>query len=185
MFKIFFLVAALVLTLQPATYASIHGAIDGSQNVAVYQTSKKTVYFSQTSALDIVKTARPDGTNTMILHIMYQGIGAAKAPLLDTAYVIVDGVRYPVQKIVQQSYYATKVARNKTFADFLVTDDVLDKIQKYQQYCWFEFIRQNKKANTIKMSSNEQEEVRLIAKLTYNDFEAFDNGDIKPVTASK
>lgn len=77
MFKIFFLVAALVLTLQPAAYASIHGAIDGSQNVAVYQTSKKTVYFSQTSALDIVKTARPDGTNTMILHIMYQGIGAA------------------------------------------------------------------------------------------------------------
>lgn len=70
MFKKFFLVAALVLTLQPAAYASIHGAIDGSQNVAVYQTSKKTVYFSQTSALDIVKTARPDGTNTMILHIM-------------------------------------------------------------------------------------------------------------------
>ena len=66
-----------------------------------------------------------------------------------------------------------------------MTDDVLDKIQKYQQYCWFEFTRQNKKANTIKMSSNEQEEVRLIAKLTYNDFEAFDNGDIKPVTASK
>lgn len=168
------------LSISSFAQANINHVIDGSQNAAIYQTSKKTVYFNRVSTLDIAKTARPDGNDTMVLRIMYQGIGVAKAPVDNTAHVIIDGEYYHIQKIIKTNEYVIKPVRNKTFADFLIPSDLMDKIANHKQYCWFEFTRVGKKPNVIKMSDKEQEEVRLISKLTYADYNDFSTGLIKP-----
>lgn len=169
----------IALSISNFAQASINHVIDGSQNAAIYQTSKKTVYFNRVSVLNIAKTARPNGNDTMVLQIMYQGIGVAKAPVDNTAKVIIDGVYYPIQKIIKTNEYVIKPVQNKTFADFSVPSELMDKIANYKHYCWFEFNRVGKKPNVIKMSEKEQEEVRLISKLTYADYNDFIAGRIE------
>ena len=179
--RILTIALASMMMFSATAFASIHRSIDNYQCASIYHTSKKVDYFSYSTILDITKTARQDNNNLFVLRVTYSGPGMHKAVINNDAAVIIDGMSYPVERLVHESSYSTKIQRGRTFADFIVSPEVCDKISKFNKYCWFQFSRQGKKPNVIKMSPYEQEEVRLIAKLRYEDFEALESGKLKPI----
>lgn len=169
-----------LLTVTPA-FAKIRSSIDSAHDAVIYYTSKKIDYFSHSGFLRITKNARQNNDDIFVARMTYQGHGAHKTSLENTAEVIIDDNTYIIHKIINPAEYTTKPQRYITYADFLITPDVADKIINYKNYCWFKFTRKGKEPNIIKMKPAEQEEVRLIAKLKYEDFEAFKRKEIRPV----
>ena len=172
--------AATLLSVTPA-FAKIRSSIDSAHDAVIYYTSKKIDYFSHSGFLRITKNARQNNNDIFVARMTYQGHGAHKTSLENTAEVIIDDNTYIINKIINPAEYTTKPQRYITYADFLITPDIADKIVNYKNYCWFKFTRRGKEPNIIKMKPTEQEEVRLIAKLKYEDFEAFKRKEIQPI----
>ena len=164
--------------------ASIHRTVDSSQNAVIYHTSKKIDYFNSLAILEITKTSRMEGNDDFVLQINYSGWGVNKHRVLDVAQVIVDDVEYNINKIIIPQI-VVKPRKNLVQANFLVPKDVEEHIKNYKQYCWFRFSRDGKKPTLIKLNPKEQEEVRLIAKLRYEDFNALVSGELKPNVPNK
>lgn len=172
--------AATLLTCAPA-FAKIRSSIDSAHDAVIYYTSKKVDYFSHSGIMRVTKNARQNDDDIFVIRMTYQGHGAHKTSLENTAEVIIDDKTYIINKIINPAEFTSKPQRYITYADFLVTPDIAEKIMNFEDYCWFKFTRKGKEPNTIKMKPYEQEEVRLIAKLKYNDFEAFEKKQIRPL----
>ena len=161
--------------------AKIRSSIDSAHDAVIYYTSKKVDYFSHSGIMRVTKNARQNNEDIFVIRMTYQGHGAHKTTLENTAEVIIDDKSYIINKIINPAEYTSKPQRYITFADYLVPPDVTEKITNFEKYCWFKFTRRGKEPNIIKMKPKEQEEVRLIAKLKYNDFEAFEKKEIRPI----
>lgn len=177
--KVFAVLLTTICLFSVSAEASIRSIYDNSQNAALYHTSKKVMYMSKVNMLEIDKTARADGSGEFLIQIIFNGIGVSKYKIADYAHVDIDGIKHDIKKIIIPRI-GEKPRKGRVYAYYSVTKEVEKYIQNYNEYCWFTFYIEGKKPTTIKMSPKEQEEVRLIAKLGYDDFDAFSKGEIKP-----
>ena len=172
--------AATMLFAAPA-FAKIECAVDNAQNAVIYRAYKNVMHWRHTSTLDFMKTVRSDNTSFYHVQIKYQGLGFHKRIIENQAEIIIDGVTYPIEKIVAAPTYTIRPAKHVAVADFLVPPEVADKIANFKNQLWFQFHMKDKEQGPEKLPVEELEEIRLITKLTYDDFDAVESGKLKPI----
>lgn len=171
---------ATVLFAVPA-FAKIECAVDNAQNAVIYRAYKNVMHWRHSSTIDFMKTVRDDGSSFCHVQIKYQGIGFHKRIIENKADVIVDGVTYTIEKIVTAPTYTIRPAKHMAVADFLIPPEVVSKITNFKDQLWFQFYMKDKEQGPEKLPAEELEEIRLITKLTYEDFDAVESGKLKPI----
>lgn len=172
--------AATMLFCAPA-FAKIECAVDNNQNAVIYRSYKKITHWMHVSNIDFMKTVYADEKSFCHVQIMYQGIGWHKRIIENKAEVIIDGVTYPIEKIVAAPTFTVKPAKNVAYADFLIPPELAEKIKNFKTQLWFQFYVKDKEQGPMKLPAEELEEIRLITQLKYTDFEAVESGELKPV----
>lgn len=172
--------AATMLFCAPA-FAKIECAVDNNQNAVIYRSYKKIMHWMHVSNIDFMKTVYADENSFCHVQIMYQGPGWHKRIIDNKAEVIIDGVTYPIEKIVAAQTFTVKPAKNVAYADFLIPPEVVEKIKTFKDQLWFQFYIKDKEQGPMKLPAEELEEIRLITQLKYTDFEAVESGELKPI----
>lgn len=171
----------MTLVISPVASASIHRSIDNNVGGAVYETSKKIMRWNTVDMLDFQKTARPDHQDNMIIRVQFCGPGRHKLLAQETGYVIVDDIEYPVKKFVYPiPVPGAKRQMGVCSVTYIIPDEIQNRISQFENSVVFKFGVQGKEYTIFKVNRKEQEEIRLIAGLKYEDFEGLENESIKP-----
>lgn len=172
--------AATMLFCAPA-FAKIECAVDNNQNAVIYRSYKKIIHWRHNSNIDFMKTVYQDESCFYHVQIMYGGIGWHKRIIENKAEIIIDGVTYPIEKVVAAPTFTIKPAKNIAVADFLIPPELIPKIANFKNQLWFQFYVKDKEQGPMKLPAEELEEIRLITQLKYTDFDAVESGELKPV----
>jgi hypothetical protein len=179
--KSLIIAATLTMLFSLPAFAKIECAVDNAHNAVIYRSYKNIMHWRHTSTFDFMKTVYENNDSFCHVQIKYQGIGFHKRIIENNAEIIIDGVSYPIQKIVTAPSYTIKPAKHVAIADFLVPKEVVDKITSFKDQLWFQFYMRDKDQGPIKLPIEELEEIRLISTLKYEDFDAVESGELKPV----
>lgn len=172
--------AATMLFAVPA-FAKIECAVDNNQNAIIYRSYKKIMHWQHVSNIDFMKTVYSDENSFCHVQIMYQGPNWHKRIIGSKAEIIIDGETFPIEKIVAAPTFTVKPAKHVAYADFLIPPELVTKITNFKNQLWFQFYVKDKEQGPMKLPVEELEEIRLITKLKYTDFEAVEAGKLKPV----
>ncbi len=181
MIKILSIVFAISIFFTVPAFARVICSIDNTQNAVMYRSYKKIMHFNNNDIIDFMKIVREDNTSSCYVQITYQGWGVNKRLISNTAEIIIDGTAYPIEKIVINNLHPVKPIKGMVKAEFLVPEDVQKKIIDFKKQLWFQFYANDKVLSPMKLPAEELEEIRLISKLKYEDFNAVSSGQLKPI----
>lgn len=179
--KIITIVLAISIFFTAPVFARVICSIDNTQNAVMYRSYKKIMHFNNNDIIDFMKIIREDNTSSCHVQITYQGWGVNKRLISNTAEVIIDGTAYPIEKVVANNLHPVKPIKGTTSAEFLVPEDVLERIADFKNQLWFQFYANDKILSPMKLPGKELEEIRFISKLKYEDFQAVSSGQLRPI----
>ncbi len=167
--------------ISTTAYAGIHRSIDNTSDAYIYAISKRIMRMNSVDRLEFTKTARQDHQDFFIINIKFHGPGRDKLFAQNQGYVVIDEIEYPISKYISPvPVPGQKRVKGLCEANYIVPQEVQDKIAAFTNGCYFKFGLQNKDIVAYKLSQKEQEELRLIANLRFEDYEKLESGEIKP-----
>lgn len=183
--KTFVMVFTAAMLLAAPAFAKIECAVDNANNTVIYRSYKNAVHWGYTATVDFMKTVAKDDSSTYRLQIKYNGVNYHQKALGDKAEVIIDGVPYQVEKIVGGFKYTNSPDEHVTMADYLVPDELAEKMGKFENNLQFKFQMKGKEDVPEEVPMKELEEIRLITQLKYTDYDAVVSGKLEPIDPSK
>lgn len=176
--KILTMVLASMVMFSATAFAKIHCSVDNIYDTVTYKANKKIMYFSRVTTIDVLKTI--NSNNTANYYVLVNFNGMRKKIIENRAEIVIDGIVYPIKKAIP--VYPIYQDPGVAVGYFEIPLEVAEKMNDYKNDIVFSFHIIGEKQQDISLGKEENEELRLMTTLSYNDFEAVNDGKIKVIT---
>ena len=166
--------AAATLFACPA-FAKIHTSVDNIHDTITYKAIKKIMYVNRVTNIDVMKTI--DSNNVASYGVLVKFNQMRKKIIENRAEIVIDDVAYPMKKVVP-NLHVEQLPMFST-AYFAIPDEAVIKIAEFKKDIVFQFHIKGEKQQNLTLGPEENEELRLMTTLTYDDFDAVNDGKIK------
>ena len=166
--------AAATLFACPA-FAKIHTSVDNIHDTITYKAIKKIMYMNRATTIDVMKTI--DVNNNASYNVLVNFSGMRKKIIENRAELVIDGIAYPIKKAIPLYHIEQPPAVSVCY--FGIPENTAAKIADFKDSIVFQFHIKGEKQQNISLGKKENEELRLMTTLNYDDFDAVNDGKIK------
>lgn len=166
--------AATTLFACPA-FAKIHTSVDNIHDTITYKAIKKIMYFNRVTNIDVMKTI--DSNNVASYGVLVKFNQMRKKIIENRAEIVIDDIAYPMKKVVPN--FQVDQPPMLSVAYFGIPAEAVTKIADFKKNIVFQFHIKGEKQQNLSLGAEENEELRLMTTLNYDDFDAVNDGKIK------